>query len=124
MTAWVLILTLMDTRGYVTQVESVATPFATWDACNAAGSEARTMPFILAPGPWKRWAMNRIDWVCVPTASPDSAMKPVDWTAIDRAIEETSASLRERCAEREAAKERLRDEMRRARAALKGTDHE
>lgn len=96
MTTWILILTLMDTKGYVTQVESVATPFATWEACNAAGAETRTMPVLLAPGPWQRWAWNRIDWVCVPTSEP----------------REPAASLRERCAEREAAKERLREEMR------------
>jgi hypothetical protein len=34
---WILILALIGPAGDAVQIESVATPFATWEACNDAG---------------------------------------------------------------------------------------
>jgi hypothetical protein len=89
---WILILALVGPRGDVAQVESIATPFVTWEACNDAGVDARAwFPALTKPGA-SVW--NRIDWVCVATGPAKPA--------------------RDVCAEREAARERLREEIREA----------
>jgi hypothetical protein len=89
MPGWILILVLVDPAGYAAQIESVATPFASHEACNFAGSEARTLPVLAKPGS-SVW--NRIDWVCVETGKARPA--------------------REVCEEREASRETMRVQLR------------
>lgn len=62
MPVWILILVLVGPKGDAVQIESVAVPFTSYEACNDAGVRARTLPVLTAPGA----AFNRIDWVCVP----------------------------------------------------------
>lgn len=86
---WVLILMLVGADGAPVQVESVAVPFSTYDACNMAGVKARAFLPVLSPPGGRGY--ERVDWVCVQTGSPQPAHS-------DKA----------------AARERLREEFRRA----------
>jgi hypothetical protein len=90
MPGWILILVLVDPAGYAAQIESVATPFASHEACNTAGVEARAwLPILTKPGS-STW--SRIDWVCVETGETRPA--------------------REVCEEREAARQKMRAQFR------------
>lgn len=66
---WILILALVGADGFVHQIETVPTPFATYEACNEAGVLARGLPVLTPPGGWRASAWHRIDWVCVPTGA-------------------------------------------------------
>jgi hypothetical protein len=105
--AWILILALVGADGVVTQLESVP-GFATYEACNVAGMDARSeLPVMRPLGPLKdaasplpvwEFAQHRIDWVCVPTAAEPTKAARFEGLeeASRRAAEQTDAELRER----------------------------
>jgi hypothetical protein len=92
---WILILALVGADGVVTQIESVG-PFASYEACNGAGMDARAeLPIMRPLGPWRgryeqvpwqTYAQHRIDWVCVATGEAPRAVSREDLCAELRAI--------------------------------------
>lgn len=105
MTTWILILVLTGPAGDAIQIETVAAPFASYQACSEAGMEARALPVLTRP----KHVWNRIDWTCVPTGYPPAA-SPVPSHG-------TSLSARSACSKPE-ARARLREEIRKAREAV------
>ena len=105
MVVWILILALTGSGGTVEQLAPVAVPFVSYEACAAAGSVASaTLPNVRRPG---ESAWRRVDWTCVSTDG-----------LTDRQRERRADMVRETCdalaAQREAARAKLREEMREA----------